>query len=60
MFQILPVNISKTQGHMMNLSDLLNFKLYTDHLKMWNQAWEETKVALDNDLDESVLENLCE
>ena len=60
MFQMLSVNTSETQGHMMNLRDLLNVKLYTDHLKMWNQVWEETSVAVDNDLDESVLENLCE
>ena len=27
---------------------------------MFNQAWDETLLTLDSDLDEHVLENLCE
>ena len=44
----------------MNLNDLLNVKLYNDNLKMFNQASEETLLALDRDFDEHVLENLCD
>ena len=44
----------------MNLSDMLDVELYNDSLKMFNQAWEETLVALGDDLGEGVLENLCE
>ena len=42
----------------MNLSDFLSVELYNDHLKLFNQAWEETWPGLGNDLDEHVLENL--
>ena len=35
-------------------------RLYNDNLKMFNQAWEETLLVLGGDLDEHVLENLCE
>ena len=49
-----------TQGHTMNLSDLLVVELFFDNLKMFNQAWEETLQVYCNGLDEHVLENLCE
>ena len=55
MFQIFSfVNINKTQGHPMNLSDLL------DNFKMFNQAWQETLPAFGNDLNKHVVENLYE
>ena len=44
----------------MILSDFLNVELYSDSFKMFNQAWEETFVALGTELDEHVLENLYE
>ena len=46
-------NINETQGHSMNLSDLLNVELYNDNLKMFNEAWEETLLAVGDDLDMS-------
>ena len=47
LFQIFSFsNINKTQGHTMNLSYLLNVELYTDNLKVFNQPWEETLLAL--------------
>ena len=42
MFQVFSFIINKTQGPTMDLNDLLNGELYTDNLKMYNQAWEET------------------
>ena len=54
------LNINKTQEHTTNLIDLLNVVLYNDNFKMPNQVWEETLLALDNDLDEYVLERLYE
>ena len=44
----------------MKLNDFLDAELCKDNLKMSNQAWEETLLALGNDLDEHVLENLYE
>ena len=44
----------------MNLSDLLIVELYIDNPKIFNQAWEETVLALGNHPDEGVLENFCE
>ena len=44
----------------MNLNDWLNVELYSNNLKMFNQACEETSCALGNASDEHVLENLCE
>ena len=41
-------NINKTQGHTMNLNELLNVGLYNDNLKMFSQAWEETSSAFRN------------
>ena len=43
-----------------NVPDLvvLQHQLYKDNLKMFNQVWEETLLALGNDFDEGVLENL--
>ena len=58
MFSFLHVN--KTQEHTMNLSNLVIVELYIDNPKMFNQAWKETVLARGNDLDEGVLENLCE
>ena len=52
-------SINKTQGHC-NLNELLSVALYNDNLKMFNQAWEETSLALGNNLDAGVLENLYE
>ena len=61
MFQIFSFfKINQTQGHTMNLSDLLYVELYNDNLKMFNQAWEDTLLAFGNDLDEHFLENLYE
>ena len=51
-------NCNKTQGHTMNLSDLLDVELHNDNLKIFNQAWEEPLLALGTDLDEGVLENM--
>ena len=49
------------QVHTMSLSDLLNVALYTDNLKIINQACEEMYFqTIGNDLDEHVLENLYE
>ena len=53
-------NINWTQGHTLDLNDLLNVELYNDNLEMLNQVWEEFLLALGYDLDEGVLENLCE
>ena len=53
-------NINTIQVHTMNLSDLLNVELCNDNLKMFNQVSEETFLALGNDLDEHVLDNLHE
>ena len=56
MYQILSSsNINWTQGHTLDLNDL-----YNNNLKMLNQVWEEFLLALGYDLDEGVLENLCE
>ena len=44
----------------MNLNDMLDVVSYNDNVEMFNPAWEETSVALGNDLDEGVLENLYE
>ena len=52
--------MNKTQDHTISLSDLVNVKLYTDNLKMFDQAWEETLLSSGNDLDDIVLENLYE
>ena len=61
MFQIFSFfNTNKTQGHTMNLSDLLTVELYNGNLNMLNHAWEETVWAPGNDLDEHVVENLYE
>ena len=38
----------------MNLSELLTVELYNDSVKRFNQAWEETLLALGDDLDEYV------
>ena len=58
-FQILSFfNNFETQEHAMNLNDMLNVELYNQNLNMFNQAWEETLLALGNDLDENVLNNL--
>ena len=52
LFQIFSFfNTNKTQGHTMNLSDLLNVDLYNDNLKMLNHSWEETSVSLVDELD---------
>ena len=45
-------------GHTMNLNDLFNVELYSGNLKMFNQAREETLLALGSDSDEGVLENV--
>ena len=58
MFSFLHIN--KTQEHTMNLSDLLIVELYIDNPKIFNQAWEETVLALGDHPDEGVLENFCE
>ena len=50
-------NINKTQGHTMNLSDLLFVEFFNDNLKMFNQACEETILAFGVDLDEGVHTN---
>ena len=39
-------NLSKTEAHTMNLNELLDVGLYSDNLKMFNQAWEETLLPL--------------
>ena len=58
MFQVfLFFNIDESQGHTMNLSDLLCVELYNDNLKMFDEAWEETLQALGNHMEENVLEN---
>ena len=60
MFQIFSFLIffeKKKPEHTTNSSALLNVELYNDNLKLFNQAWDET---LFGDLDEHVLENLCE
>ena len=46
------LNINKTQSYKMNLSDLLNAELDSDSLKMCNQTWAETLLALGTDLVE--------
>ena len=60
MFQILFTNINETQEPTLNLSDLPNVELYSDNLKMFNQAREGTLSAFGNDLDEHVRDNLHE
>ena len=52
--------ILQHQKDAMKLNDFLDAELCKDNLKMSNQAWEETLLALGNDLDEHVLENLYE
>ena len=44
----------------MNLSDWFTVEQYNDKFKMFNQIWEDTLLAQDNDLDEHVLESLYE
>ena len=39
-------NISKTEGDIVNLDDMVNVELYNDNLKIFNQACEETLLAL--------------
>ena len=61
MFQVfLFFHINKTQGHTMNLGDLLNVELYNDKLKMFSQGWEETSPAHGSVSDERVLVMLYE
>ena len=61
MFQIFSFfSINKTQGRTMNLNVLLNVEVRNHNLKIFNQAWEEVLLALDNELDEGVLESLYE
>ena len=49
------LHINKTQ-----LNDWLNVELYNDNLKMFNQSLEGKLLALGNDMDEHVLENMHE
>ena len=53
-------NIQKTLEHTMNLNDLLSVELCNDKLKVFDHALEETLLALGNDLDEHVQDNLYE
>ena len=52
-------NIDETQGHILNMNDLLNVELYNDTLKMFDLAWEETLLPMGNDLDDGVSSRMC-
>ena len=41
-------------------NDLLNIELRSDSLKMFDQAWEETLMAMEIGLDRAFLESLCQ
>ena len=43
--------INNTQGRPTKLTELLNIELYHDNVRMFNQTWDETLIAIGKELD---------